>query len=174
VNPEFGIVELLRDGREVMAGEEGEIVATGFINPIMPLIRYSTGDSAVKGDGRCECGRAFPTIQRIEGRLDDVVVTPEGRRVGRLDPIFKSVTSLYETRIVQDAPDHIRVETVLRGPLAPSDRDELLRGLRDRLGSSMRVDFVEVESLPRTRGGKLRSVVNLVERASRTTTGGLT
>ncbi len=168
VNPEFGMVELLRDGHEVAAGEEGEIVATGFINPIMPLIRYATGDSAIGVSGPCACGRAFPALASIEGRLDDVLVTPEGRRVGRLDPIFKSVSSLYETRIVQDEPDHVRVETVLRAPLARSDREELLSGLRNRLGAQMRVDFYEVPSLPRTKGGKLRSVVNLVARGRNT------
>lgn len=162
VNPEFGVVEILRDGAPVQPGELGEIVATGFINPVMPFIRYATGDLAVQAEGTCSCGRAFPMVARIVGRADDVLVTPEGRRVGRLDPIFKAVSTIVETRIVQDRADHVRVETVTHGPLSADEERTLLRELRDRLGPAMRIDVVRVPRLERTAGGKLRSVVNLV------------
>lgn len=159
VNPEFGIVEVLRDGEPARPGELGEIVATGFINPVMPMLRYVTGDSAVVGDAGCACGRHFPVLERIEGRMDDVIITPDGRRVGRLDPIFKAVASLYETRIVQDRADHVRVEAVIRGELPIAEERVLLEELRARLGSSMAIDFVRVPSIARTGRGKLRTVV---------------
>ena len=164
VAQEFGVVEVLDDGRPVMAGERGEIVATGFINPVMPLLRYATGDFAILGDGHCRCGRAGQTIASIEGRMDDVIITPEGNLVGRLDPIFKAVSSLYETRIVQDATDHVRVEMVVAGEFAPAMERELTAQLRARLGPTMRIDLVRVPSIERTARGKLRTTVNLVHR----------
>jgi phenylacetate-CoA ligase len=159
VNPEFGIVEILRDGEPVAPGETGEIVATGFINPVMPLIRYVTGDLAVRGEGSCRCGRAFPVIQRIEGRVDDVVITPEGRHVGRLDPIFKSAVSIAEARVVQDANDHIRLEVVPAHGYSAAGESLLVDELQRRLGPTMRVDVVQVATIPRERSGKLRMVV---------------
>ena len=171
VNPEFGIVEILRDGVPVAPGEEGEIVATGFCNPIMPFIRYATGDLAVQGEGRCSCGRTFPIIEHIIGRLDDVLITPEGRMIGRLDPIFKAVSSLVETRIVQDEPDHVRVETVTLSDLRSVEHLTLLSELRNRLGPSMRIDIVRVASIPRTSSGKFRAVVNHLSRGSRDAAG---
>lgn len=162
VNPEFGLVEILRDGQPVGPGETGEIVATGFINPVMPLIRYATGDGAVEGAGPCPCGRAFPTVERIEGRLDDVLVTPEGRRIGRLDPIFKSVTSLQEARIVQDARDHVRLEVVPDAGFGPAEEATIVQELARRLGPSMRIDVSRVDSIPRAESGKLRMVVREV------------
>jgi phenylacetate-CoA ligase len=167
VVPEFGLVEVLRDGRPVEPGERGEIVATGFINPVMPLIRYATGDSAIMGDGRCACGRSSQTLERIEGRMDDVVVTPEGNLVGRLDPIFKAVSSLQETRIVQDAVDHVRVDMVVAGGASPSLERDLEAQLRARLGPTMRIDIARVPAIERTARGKLRTTVNLVYRRSR-------
>lgn len=164
-NPEFGIVEVLNDGQMARPGESGELVVTGFVNPTMPLIRFATGDLAVPGDAPCACGRAFPVLRSIEGRRDDVLVTPEGRLVGRLDPIFKKVESIYETRIVQDEPDHVRVEVVPVGVLSQRDADGLRRELEIRLGPAMRIDLVPVASIPRTQRGKFRSVVNLVARA---------
>jgi phenylacetate-CoA ligase len=99
-------------------------------------------------------------IGELVGRMDDVVVTPEGRRVGRLDPIFKGLHALLETRIVQDAPDHLRVEVVPVDRLLEEDRRALLDGLSARLGPSMRIDVVTVPSIPRASSGKLRTVVN--------------
>jgi len=162
VNPEFGVVELLDEtGHPVGPGEAGEIVATGFINPVMPLIRYATGDLAVRGpDEPCACGRAFPRVDRIEGRMDDVIRTPEGHRVGRMDPVFKVLHTPLETRIVQDALDHITVEYVSSGAM-PEGEETALRGeLRKRLGPLMRVTVTRVEAIPRTRRGKLRTVVS--------------
>ena len=162
IAPEFGVVELLDGGRQVGPGERGEIVATGFINPVMPLLRYATGDYGVLGTGVCRCGRAGDTLERIEGRIDDVIVTPEGNLVGRLDPIFKSVSSLHETRIVQDDTDHVRVEIVVIGEFSSATESALRAQLRARLGPMMRIDIVRVPSIERTGRGKLRTAVNLV------------
>lgn len=161
-NSDYGVVEILKDGRPARAGETGEIVATGFINRVMPLVRYATGDLAVRGDDApCACGSPFPVLTELLGREDDVLVTPEGHRVGRLDPIFKAVSSLSETRIVQDAADHVRVEMVSESALAADELATLRRGLTDRLGPAMRIEFVRLPHLERTAGGKSRSVVNL-------------
>jgi phenylacetate-CoA ligase len=160
-NPEFGIVEVLLGERAAGPGETGEIVATGFVNPTMPLIRYATGDVATMGEGPCRCGRAFPVIRSIEGRRDDVLSTPDGRWIGRLDPIFKSVGSIYETRIVQDALDHVRVEVVPLPGFGSGDEQALLHQLQERLGSTMRIELIQVASIPRTSRGKFRAVVNL-------------
>lgn len=162
VAPEFGVVEVIANGRQVAPGERGEIVATGFINPVMPLIRYATGDYAVLGNGDCSCGRTGQTLSRIEGRMDDVIITPEGFLVGRLDPIFKAISSLHETRIVQDSLDHVRVEIVVVGTFTAQMERELTGQLRARLGNSMRIDIVCVPRIERTASGKLRTTVNLV------------
>jgi phenylacetate-CoA ligase len=161
-NSDYGVIEVVHDGRPAVQGEMGEIVATGFINPVMPFVRYATGDYAVRGADSCTCGRAFPILARIVGRMDDVLVTPEGRLVGRLDPIFKAVSSLIETRVVQDELDHVRVEWVADRALTTTESVTLLMELRSRLGPSMRIDLVRVPRVPRTASGKFRSVVNLV------------
>ena len=101
-------------------------------------------------------------LERIEGRMDDVVVTPEGNLVGRLDPIFKAVSSLHETRIVQDTIDHVRVEIVVIGDFSSAMESALKVQLRARLGPLMRIDIERVSSIERTGRGKLRTTVNLV------------
>ena len=163
-HPAYGIVEVRCEGRAARPGEVGELVLTGFVNPAMPFIRYATGDLAELGEGPCPCGRDTMILRRIIGRRDDVLVTPEGRLVGRLDPVFKGMPGLVESRITQDRPDHVLVEAVITGDFALADQRALREELGRRLGPRMRIDVVQVPRLPRAPGGKLRAVVNLVAR----------
>ena len=159
-HPAFGCVEILVDGRPALPGETGEIVSTGFVNPAMPLIRWRTGDLATAGGAACLCGRTWATVDAILGREDDVIITPSGRRVGRLDPIFKAVSAIYEARIVQDTADHVRVELVPVGSVPDAEKASLVDELQRRLGHEMHISIVEVSPLKRTARGKLRTVVN--------------
>ena len=84
--------------------------------------------------------------------------------MGRLDPIFKAVRSFYEARLVQDAPNHVRVEYVAPEDISGDERATFLRELGARLGPNMRSDLVRVSRIARTRGGKLRMVVSEIER----------
>jgi len=161
VNPEFGVVEIVRDGEIVPHGESGELVATGFINPAMPLLRYATGDlAAFSAEQACPCGRHFPVLEQIEGRIDDVIVTPEGRRIGRIDPIFKGIDGVYEARVIQDRPAHVVFEYVPVDGFHAERLQPVLDALRARIGVSMEIESRAVARIERTSGGKRRMVVN--------------
>jgi phenylacetate-CoA ligase len=137
-----------------------EIVATGFSNRLMPLIRYRTGDYvAAEPEPPCPCGRRFPTVKAVEGRRDDYIQTPDGRFVGRLDHIYKGIEAVAEAQIVQEQLHEIRIRVV---PLPGFDRraaKRLRRRATERLGSAMRVDIEPVAALPRNRQGKIKSVI---------------
>lgn len=158
INGDYGLVEILHEGRPVAPGETGEIVSTGFLNDAMPLIRYATGDMAVRGVNHCACGRSFGTIERIIGRADDIVATPGGHASVRLDPVIRLATSMLEARVIQDAPDHVTVEAVAAGEIDPMEAATLLSELRQRLGPDVRADLVRVPRIPRERGGRYRAV----------------
>ncbi len=162
--PEVGLLEVLADDADepLCAGETGRLVATGLLNRDMPLIRYEVGDRgtlASAGD-RCPCGRGLPILDAVEGRLDDVVVTPEGRRVGRLDPVFKADVPLREAQIVQVSEKRVILRLVPAPGYGPGVADDLATRLRRRLGPTMDIAVEEVERLPRTAGGKIRAVVS--------------
>lgn len=59
------------EGEQVSAGEQGEIIVTGLYNRAMPLIRYRIGDLGIPSDEKCPCGRSWPLIKSIEGRIND-------------------------------------------------------------------------------------------------------
>src|SRR5688500_1382354 len=102
--PEVGIVEYQTGGRFAAPGEVGDLLWTGLLNPDFVLIRYRVGDrgAAPMEDGPCACGRHMRVIQCIEGRLDVRLFTRDGRRIGRLDPLFKDDIPLKEAQIIQE------------------------------------------------------------------------
>jgi phenylacetate-CoA ligase len=160
--PEVGVVEVLEDGtgEAAPAGCGGRLVCTSLLNPDMPLVRYEVGDRGALGDpsAACACGRGLPAIGRIEGRCDDVLVTRDGRLVGRLDPVFKLDLPIREAQIVQEAADRVRVAVVPAAGYCAADGESIAARLRQRLGDvDVTIDLVA--GIPRSANGKFRAVV---------------
>jgi len=164
---EVAVTEVLDDdGNPVAPGLPGRLVATTLLNGDMPLVRYEVGDrlALAPPDWRCSCGCRLPLVASIEGRLDDLVVTPEGRRIGRLDPVFKGDVPIREAQIVQETRTRVEMLVVPAPGYSPRTRAELGARLAARLGPSMEVEVREVEHLERGRSGKLRTVVSKLPR----------
>jgi phenylacetate-CoA ligase len=162
VAPEYGFVEIIdADGAPVPTGEMGELCLTGLINPAMPLIRYLIGDVGRLSDIDCACGRHAQVVESIEGRTDDVIITPSGRHVGRLDPAFKGVTGIHESQILQTARDQVVVHIVSRDP-SQVNSTALIDNLQKRIGTDVRISIEFVHSIDKEPNGKFRSVKSLL------------
>jgi len=159
---EHSYVELLgSDSRPVPTGSEGRLVCTGFGNYALPLIRYDVGDVATESDqSNCECGRGGIIIKRVVGRIEDYVVTPDGRIVGRLDHLFKDAVRVKLAQIIQNTRDEVTLRIVKRLDYNSADETEILREARVRLGSSINIRFEYVEEIERTQNGKFRFIIS--------------
>lgn len=147
---------------EFLPAQEGffEIVGTAYNNAAMPLIRYRTGDYVeLDGCDKCACGRAFPRVKRVIGRCDDYVKTPDGRRVGRLDHIFKGADHLLEAQIVQETLDEIILRVVPSPDYETTTGDLLIRNAQNLLGDLVRIRVERVDHIERTSNGKFRNVI---------------
>jgi len=160
--PEVGILEVAAPMTEelVPSGQFGRFICTGILNPDMPLIRYEVGDCGALSEeqGNCECGRGLPLLGEVEGRLDDVVLTRDGRRVGRLDPVFKTDLPLREAQIIQESLDCVRVRFIPTRGYSQRDARTIVERLHDRLGD-MEILLEPVDHIPRDANGKFRSVI---------------
>lgn len=143
-----------------VATGEYEVIGTGFNNYAMPLIRYRTGDTVRMGDpAPCPCGRHFPRLEKVVGRADDCIRTPDGRQVGRLDRVFNDAAGVVEGQIVQDDPRRLDIYVVPGAGFGSADEAALVGALLARVGSGMEISVKQVSALTRTRNGKVRSVV---------------
>jgi phenylacetate-CoA ligase len=94
----------------------------------------------------------------IEGRSDDVLVTMDGRRIGRLDPVFKDQLPVREAQIVQEALDCVRLRFVPAPEYTAADGKAMVNRIRQRMGS-IKVILEAVNEIPRSANGKFRSVI---------------
>ena len=163
VRQEHSVLELLTlDGRPARPGDVAELIGTGFGNYATPLIRYRLGDTVLVGDGECTCGRAGPIVKSVIGRIEDIVVTPDGRHVGRLDHVFKDALNVREAQLRQDEVGSLTVRLVTRPRFGERDRNMIEGELRTRLGPAIRLDYQMVSAIPREANGKFRFVVSKV------------
>jgi phenylacetate-CoA ligase len=165
--PDAGITEVVdaAGAHPVAAEQTGRLVCTGLINSDMPLIRYDVGDLGSLADtsAACACGRRLPLLREISGRADDVIQTPDGRRVGRLDPVFKSDLAILEAQVIQESRRDVVVKVVPSSGFGAGDVETIQRRLEERLGHRMRISVEAVEAIPRTAAGKFRAVVSRLD-----------
>lgn len=156
--PEVGVTEVLSQDQS----GEGEFICTGLINFDMLFIRYRLGDRGIiTRSTSCKCGRLLPQMGTIEGRLDDVLYTSDGRRIGRLDPVFKAHLPVREAQIIQETLDRVRVRYVPAPEYTDEAGNSITKRLQERMGS-VQVILEPVEQLPRTASGKFRAVISKV------------
>jgi len=161
LSPLTSVVEILDDNLHPCApGEIGELVITDLVNPLMPLIRYRTGDLSVWSEEPCDCGWNTPTLERIEGRMDDVVVLPDGRKIGRLSYIVKKAKGVREAQIVQEDLDRFVLNVVPEKGFSDDVEKLLISEAALRLGQGLDIRVEKVEQLQRTRTGKTRYVIS--------------
>ena len=157
-------VEIVAGSREAPEGEPGEIIGTCFENYAQPLIRYRTGDYAIRRHDRCACGRPHGMLREIGGRTQDIISTPErGWRAFR-HGLFgvEVVPGLKAVQLEQ-----IEVRRFVARVVAPDGLGEDARRiLADRvvkaIGFEASVEIVPVDDIPRTDRGKRRLVISRV------------
>ena len=164
VSPDVAIVEILRpDGSPCLPGEAGEVVATSLTRTYQPLIRFRVGDMAMWDVEPCPCGRQMPVIKEVLGRIEDVVIGPDGRQMVRFHGIFVNQPHVREGQIVQEALNRIRVKVVTTDGYDQNDVNDITHRIRQRLGN-VQVIVEPVDSIPRTQAGKFKAVVSLLNK----------
>lgn len=160
VNPDFGIIEIVdAQGQPVPPGVEGRILCTALLNEAQPLVRYEIGDLGVWAGSPCPCGRNhLPVLKEVVGRLEDVVVGPDGRQMVRFHGIFIDLPHVLEGQVIQEAPDRFTVKVVGRDGFGPAEEATIRKRFVERLGM-VSVEIHRVHEIPRTARGKFRAVI---------------
>ena len=150
------LLEVLNEaGEPCRPGEIGQVVVTQLLNFAMPMIRYAIGDMAEVG-GTCSCGRGLPVLNRILGRVRNLLVYPDGRK-SRLpvNEIWQEGSlPIRQMQIVQHGLDDIEIRLVPGRPFSPPE-EELLRDLFRRCcGHAFATRLTYLDDIPRGPGGK--------------------
>jgi phenylacetate-CoA ligase len=111
----------------------------------------------------CACGRTLPTIERIAGRADDLVLLPDGQ--SRHSLLFlapmHAVPGVVQVQLVQETLHALSVRVVC-DPSGhwPSIKDSVEQLARRLLGEGIVVSASKVAEIPREPSGKTRAVIS--------------
>jgi len=140
----------------------GELLVTGLANNATPFIRYRIGDVGTRLKKPCPCGRPGDVFSDVDGRVEDFIVTPSGRMIGRMDHIFKSMDQVEEAQILQTTPEAIEVVFVPGASFDSTTETKLRREIRARLGDEISVKLHGVTEIGREPNGKFRAVKSTI------------
>lgn len=168
VNADHMVLETLdADGRPVAAGASGDVAITDLHNFGMPMVRYLNGDRATYATNPCSCGRGLPLLASVDGRVLDLIETPDGRHVPGEFFVYAMLdwADVKQWQVVQTAPDCVQFRLVVPTPWTQERRDKLTAKVQATAGAAMRVEIVEVERIPTTASGKRRLTISLANAA---------
>lgn len=160
VDFEFGIMECHEPEILDNGNRRGKIVCTGFTNKAFPFIRYEVGDIGIweSEDYECPCGRKSPVLKRIEGRLEDYILTPEGKKMMRFSYLFKKTPQIKEAQVVQKKLGQITVRIVRRNGYSVKTEDKISQIVAEYISPELDVEFEYLTEVPREENGKFRAV----------------
>lgn len=161
--PQYGFVELINQEKQWCENEDekGEIVSTAFNNYAMPFIRYKTEDIAINSTQPCPCGRHYPRLQRIEGRLQELIVTQTNRLISMTainmhSDVFDHVRQF---QFYQDKQGEVVFNVVKKDTYSAQDTKRIKRELHKKLGDDTKLEIRFVRHIPRTKSGKHRFLI---------------
>jgi phenylacetate-CoA ligase len=159
------VVEIVNEDKDAKPGEKGEIIVTSLANKIMPLIRYRLGDIGIAAPSECGCGRNLPLIERIEGREDDFIVLPSGRKISpRMINVMEDIEGIKEYQTIQEAKDRITVKVVKNSKFSEQTITRIKQQIEiGCLNEKIQINVKLVDQIQRQRTGKRRAIVSLVK-----------
>jgi phenylacetate-CoA ligase len=164
VLPQYGYAELMgANGRPINEpGQRGEIVGTSFIMHATPFIRYRTRDFAtLKSRGCPSCGRPYPVWERIDGRLQEFLVTSTGRLISMTainmhDSIFDHVRQF---QFFQEERGKLRFRYIPKESCCPDVVADMKGRLLVKLGDDVSLCMEQVPEISLTSRGKHRFLI---------------
>ena len=149
-NLEYGYTEIV----------DGEVIGTGFLNDVMPLIRYTPGDQAIVDKDNTSFASLPITVKDFIGRSTDMIETSDGRKLAGVNfyTMMYKIAGVKMFQIIQKSLTDIVVEII------PSDKYKefetemkITEGMIDRVGDcNLKVNVVK--NLKRSSTGKFKTI----------------
>lgn len=137
-------------------------ITTGLINLNFPLIRYQVTDIIRHADYMSDHDKRRFKIDTISGRNDDVLMLPDGTKVGRLDVVLKGIDNVEYAQFIQKEKNSFLLNLVVRDSFSDKDKAKIVKNLEYRIGKgiSYKINEVRHEDIIYARSGKFKLVIN--------------
>ncbi|HZG13881.1 MAG TPA: AMP-binding protein [Candidatus Bathyarchaeia archaeon] len=146
----------------VPPGMPGLLLVTDLHNYVMPRLRYELGDIVQLSTEPCSCGIAYPVLDQIDGREDDMFLSSHGHYVHGhyFNHIMRNLESFYTFQLIQHAPKHVSLKLVKHpDKYDPAEEEMFLASIRKALGDDVKIEVAHVDQIPPSASGKFRYAI---------------
>lgn len=137
----------------------GELISTSFYNYAMPLIRYRTRDNVRLADKQ---DFSFREVLEIEGRMDDYLLLPNGRKIYFADGALGYAKGVVAAQYVQSEINVITINMIVDGMFSQTyfaDIESNLRRIKN-IGDDVDINFAIVDKLEKSKSGKAPLIIS--------------
>jgi phenylacetate-CoA ligase len=136
----------------------------------MPLIRYRIGDMGVWSEEACSCGRNWPLLKEIKGRVTDIFLTTNGDLI---DGEFFTHLLYFQDwvqkfQVIQENYNYIKFIIVPQKKDSNSylkqsnDLAEIKNKVKQVMGEDCKIEFEFVNDIEKSTSGKYRYTISKV------------
>ncbi len=161
ITSENVIVEIVDPaGNPLPPGEEGEIVVTQLDSYATLFVRYRTGDVGRLSGAQCSCGRGLELLDAIHGRVNDFLITPDGRRIhsSALHAALSGLPGIETFQFHQAADGAVNMLLVASESFA--SEPQLRVNLQTRLGTETTITITRVDAIAPSPSGKFQYIIS--------------
>lgn len=165
--PGYACVELRAFGQEAQS-DLLEVVGTNLWNLAMPLIRYRTGDliSVPRGSDSTyleEVRYGIRAFDRIIGRENDFIISPDGARLTGMTLIPRGITNVMQLQIIQEDAIHVTINVIPENGFHEENKLAIIANARMKIPDSMSVTISVRDSLEKAPSGKTPFVIRKID-----------
>jgi phenylacetate-CoA ligase len=156
---DYCIVELIDKNDKIIneEGKIGELVVTGLKSFIFPFIRYKTGDLGIYTSTKCKCGREYPMIKSIIGRINEYIITKNGNKIHLIEInqfIAKNSIHIKKWQFIQEKEGYISLLIIVDDKFSNKDFDKLHNNFNKKYGNDFNINIKKVDEIIQTGSAK--------------------
>lgn len=159
---EYAITEILnKNNNEAVNGESGRVITTDLHNYAVPFIRYDTQDYVTKSINKCSCGKQLLSIDKIDGRDSDILITPKGKYLidHNFSVYLKSTNLIEQFQVRQDKIDEFNILLKVNEKFKNSDKEKIYKYFKNYINDDVKIIISIVDDIPLTKSGKRRYLI---------------
>jgi phenylacetate-CoA ligase len=157
VHPQYSFVEIV-DAAGRNTDGPGFVVGTTFHNQVMPLVRYRLNDMAQWGQGECPCGRTYPHLLHLGGKVEDQLYDRDRQAVSAsvVTFAFKGVPLIAKAQVAQVDAQRWVIRIVPLPGFSADEQGLLLTNFKTLVSNRVDTSIQLLEDIPAQASGKYK------------------
>lgn len=118
-------------------------------------------------DDECSCGLQLPLMQITEGRMSDIILLNDGRRISAHEVCvgLYNVEGIKQFQLIQESVNRFIVKVVKKSGCIEGLYENVAQALEQKIGN-VDVEVLIVDNIPRLKSGKFKQFLSKIHQSS--------